>query len=211
MSLPVFQSTLARLVIDLDFRAAVRAGAGDALPVGLDAIERERLVAVAHDPGLDATRTIYKGFRLSKLLIALPLTRTLLGAARLEREVSAFWAARPPVSFYFLDEALAFCEHLRARMRGGLRVAYLDEVLAYETASVELERARLAGAGPTARRVEFRHDPAILLGTLAEGRRPRAVPASSQMLVGKLDRAGQTDWKLKRRQRSQAPEGGERS
>jgi hypothetical protein len=204
VSLPVFQSSLARLVTDLDFRAAVRAGGCAALPSGLGEVERERLVAVARDPGLEATRTIYKGFRLSKLLITLPLTRVLLGGARLEREVSAFWVARPPVSFYYLDEALAFCEHLRARMRGGLRVAYLDEVLAYETASVELERARLAGEGPTERRVEFRHDPAILLGTLAEGRRPRGVPASKHMLIGRLDRAGKTNWKLARRRRSEA-------
>ncbi len=210
MSLTAFQSSLARLVTDLDFRAAVSAGGAEALPSGLSEVERERLVAVAQDPGLEATRTIYKGFRLSKLLITMPLTRALLGGERLGREVSAFWVAHPPVSFYYLDEALAFSEHLRARMHEGLRVKYLDEVLAYETASVELERARLAGDGPTERRVEFRHDPAILLGTLAEGRRPRAVPVSQHTLIGRLDRTGKTDWKVTTRRRSQALEGGGR-
>ncbi len=92
-------------------------------------METERLLAAAADPGLDATRTIHKSFRLSKLLLVLPLTRSVLGPARFGREVAAFWAARPPVGFYYLDEALSFCDFLRARLRDGLRVAYLREVV----------------------------------------------------------------------------------
>ncbi|HEX8502975.1 MAG TPA: hypothetical protein VF659_20495 [Pyrinomonadaceae bacterium] len=191
-----FQSALARLVTDLDFRADVRGRGRAALPEGVSEVESERLLAAAGDRGLDAARTIYKGFRLSKLLLTLPLTNTLLGPERMTAEVSAFWEGRPPVSFYYVEEALAFCEHLLGRAGAGPRVPYLREVVCYERASLVLERARLAGERAGEQRVEFRHDPAALLSTLAAGRRPRKVPAARCVIAGRLSRRGAVSWRV---------------
>ena len=89
MSWQCFQANLARLVIDLEFRARVRARGATALEGELTALERARLASAAADRGLDATRMLYTSFRLSKLLITLPLTCTLLGPARLRRAAPA--------------------------------------------------------------------------------------------------------------------------
>ena len=196
MSQAAFQSALARLVTDLDFRAAVRETGRAALPAGLSELDRDRLLAVACDRGLDATRAIHKGFRLSKLLITLPLTNTLLGPGRMTKEVSAFWAGRPPVSFYYIEEALAFCDHLLGRAGGGLRVAYLREVVGYERASLVLERARLSGERAVEQSVAFRHDPAVLLSCLAGGRRPHKVPANRCVISGRLSGRGAVRWRI---------------
>ena len=99
--------------------------------------------------------------------------------------------ANPPSSFSFLPEALEFCSFLERRR---LRSTYLGEVLAYERATLELERARV-GPAP-AQSVRFRHDPVRLLGDLAAGRRPRAVPARPCVLLGSKDGDAPVRWTL---------------
>jgi hypothetical protein len=186
-----FQAAMARLIVEPDFRDAVRAEGAGALPGPLTALEASRLVTIAHDRGLDMNRTLHKGFRLGKLRALLPLTCALLTPARLAREVAAFWQANPPASFSFLPEALEFCAFLERRP---LRSAYLAEVLAYERATLELERARVGPAPPQS--VRFRHDPVRLLGTLAAGRRPRSVPARPCLLLGSKDGEAPLRWTL---------------
>lgn len=194
-----FQETLARLVLDPPFREIVRAQGAAILDDDLTPLERERLTAAASDRGLDAMRTLHKSFRLTKLYSMLPLTRALLGQRRLVTEVNSFWAESLPVSHYFLDESLAFCDYLRGRMRrrGGLRVKYLDEVLAYERAVLELRRVRPDASAPAPQLVRFRHAPEILLTGLAHRRRPRAVPIAPCTLVGSLDRNGNVRWRVR--------------
>lgn len=191
MSLPAFQSALTRLIMDPAFRDAVRTRGGTHAGSDLTALEASRLRRIAADPGLDTNRTLHKGFRMGKLRTLLPLTCTLLGPKRLAREVGAFWQRQPPAGFSFLPEALEFVAFLRARR---LRVRYLDEVLAYEHATLELERAR-TGAPPP-QRVVFEHDPAMLLSTLANGRRPRAVSRRPCIAIGGRDRRQQVQWAL---------------
>lgn len=186
-----FQASLVRLVAEPDFRDAVRLDGAAALPEGLSALERVRLIAIASDPGMDVNRMLHKGFRLGKLRAMLPLTCRLLGAKALARQIEAFWSRCPPSSFYFLPEALAFCRHLQA---SGLRRRYLDEVLAYEQAALELERARRGLPPPQV--VRFRHDPSMLLGALAAGRVPRRVPLRPCAVVGRRDAEGQVRWAL---------------
>lgn len=196
MSAPVFQSALARLIVDPDFRDAVRAQRETALPGPLTALERERLLAVSVDAGLDITRTLHKGFRLGKLLTHLPLTRVLLDRETLAREVGEFWRRRPPVSFYFLEEALAFCDYLLERRRAGdLEVRYLDEITAYERAALELQRARPDGSPPPPQTVDFHHDPLPLIAALARGEVPAAAAARRCQLVGTRD-DGRLAWHL---------------
>ena len=191
MTQRAFQATVARLVIDPDFRERVCAHGVIALDCDLTALEQERVLAIVSDKGLDATRTLHKSFRLTKIYTLLPLTRTLLGPDRLANEISDFWKAELPVSHYFMEEAIAFCEFLRKRICSGLRIKYLEEIVAYERANLELRRPLKNGDAPEPQFVKFDHDPATLLPQLMNGKRPRVVPALSCHLVGSLDQDGE--------------------
>src|SRR5215216_8122781 len=68
-----FQSTVARLVLDPDFRDRVRAEGAAALDDDLTPVEQERVISIVDDKGLDATRTLHKSFRLTKIYTLLPL------------------------------------------------------------------------------------------------------------------------------------------
>jgi hypothetical protein len=185
-----FQSDLARLVVDPDFRDRVRESGEAALTEGLSELEQKRLVAIADDPGLDVTRTLHKGFRLAKLLAWVPLTCAVMPRDVLAREIGAFWQRRPPVSFYFLEEAAAFCEYLQER---GLEVPYLEEVAAYERASLELQRARPAGEAVPPQVVDFLHDPEVLLSSLARREVPPDLPEQACRLIG-VKTEGGVEW-----------------
>ena len=195
MSAQAFQTALARLIVEPDFRDAVRARGDAALAADADASqvltpqERARLCQIAKDRGVDINRTLHKGFRLGKLRAMLPLTCTLLTTKRLAHEVALFWQQRPPSSFYFLPEALEFCDFLAQRR---VRCKYLAEVLAYERATLELERARVDAPPP--QQVVFKHEPAALLGALAQGHRPRAVARRTCVVVGSRTEAGAIRW-----------------
>lgn len=191
MTARAFQTAMARLIVEPEFRDAVRTDVAAALPGGLTPLEASRLVAIARDRGLDMNRTLHKGFRLGKLRALLPLTCAALTPARLAREVARFWQTCPPASFSFLPEALEFCAFLERRQ---IRSVYLAEVLAYERATLELERARIDAPPPQS--VRFRHDPIALLGTLATGRRPRAVRERPCLLLGSRSDDAQTSWTL---------------
>ncbi len=196
MSAAAFQTALARLVVDPDFGARLAAGDPDALAGDLTELERERLRAVAADPGLAPTRTLHKGFRLGKVLALVPLTCRLLGDDLLAREIRAFWRGRPPTSFYFVDETIDFCDHLLARAGRGLRVRYLTEVVAYERATLEIERPRPEGEEVPAQSVEFRHDPATLIAALSRGEVPARLRRRRCRLVGVRTPAGEASWSV---------------
>jgi hypothetical protein len=196
MTQHAFQSTVARMVIDPDFRDRVGSHGVIALDGDLTTLEQERVLAIVSDKGLDATRTLHKAFRLTKIYTLLPLTRVLLGTDHLAREIGSFWKAELPVSQYFMGEAIAFCNFLRKRIRSGLRIKYLDEVVAYERANLELRRPRIDGNVPETRLVKFEHDPVTLFPQLMNGKRPRAVPALSCHLVGRLGRDGEVQWSI---------------
>lgn len=191
MTALAFQTALARLIVEPDFRDSVRAEGLAALPGELTTREATRLVTIAADRGLAMNRTLHKGFRLGKLRALLPLTCALLTPSRLAREVALFWQAHPPASFSFLPEALEFCAFLERRR---LRSVYLAEVLAFERATLELERARVGAAPPQS--VRFRHDPASLLSALAAGRRPRAIRARPCLLLGGKEGDAPARWTL---------------
>jgi hypothetical protein len=192
MSLQAFQSGMLRLIADPVFRDRVIADGGAALAaLELTDLERQRLQTIAADRGLDINRTLHKGFRLGKLRALLPMTCRLLGARRLAQQLSGFWAHCPPASFSFIPEALEFCAWL---MQHKPRVRYLDDVMAYERAMLELERAR-SGDAPR-QIVHFRHDPAKLLGALTAGLRPRAIPVCDCRAIGWRDCHGRIHWRM---------------
>ena len=190
MSLAHFQDAMVRLITDPDFRDHIAAGHA-ATDATLSERETTRLQRIARDPGLGINRTLHKGFRLGKLRGLLPFTCRLLGTQRLCDELARFWRDHPPASFYFLPEAVDFCDWL-ARRR--LRLRYLDDIVAYERATLELERARTGP--PPVQLVRFRHDSTALLTALAQGRRPRGIPERRCMLVARLGADGKAVWTM---------------
>jgi hypothetical protein len=184
------------LVIDPDFRDGVRARGSEALEAELTDLERERLLFVAGDPGMDVTRTLHKGFRLSKLMGQLPLTCAALGKEALAREVAEFWRRHPPVSFYYLAEAVSFCDFLAGRLEEGMEAPtpYLAEVAAWERAGLELQRPRPESEEPPLQVVEFLHDPLPLLAALGRGETPEPAERSC-LMIGGYD-GGKVEWRL---------------
>jgi len=192
VSLAAFQSGLARLVTDPCWREEVRTTGPTAAGDGLTDRERRRLHQAAGDPGLAVTATLVRSFRLGKILTLLPLTRRLLGDTILAREVRRFWSEEPPRSFYALDEAQAFAADL---LRRRLRNPFVDEVVAFERAMLELRRARPGNRLPPPQTIRFRHDPRIVLGMLSEGRSlPRRLRERPCVLQAVLTPDGTVDW-----------------
>jgi hypothetical protein len=196
VSATAFQAIFARLVIDPDFRDDVRARGEAALDAELSDLERERLLFVAADPGMDVTRTLHKGFRLSKLMGQLPLTCAALGKEALPREVAEFWRRNPPVSFYYLAEAVSFCDFVTQRLDDGMEppTPYLAEVTAWERAGLELQRPRPEGEATPLQVVEFSHDPLPLLDALGRGESPTLAERPCLMIGGNED--DRIEWRL---------------
>jgi hypothetical protein len=193
VSLAAFQTALARLVLDPRWREEVHASGPSVLPEGLSERERRRLGEAAAHPGLAVTATLVRSFRLGKIITLLPLTRRLLGDTVLAREARRFWAEQPPRTFYALDEALAFAATL---LRRRLRNPFLEEVVGFERAMLELGRPRPAGVRVRSEVVRFRHDPRVVLGALSAGRRPpRRLPERRSALVASLAADGRLDWR----------------
>lgn len=197
MTLEAFQGVLARLATDPHLRERVRSRDRSFLVGDLTDLERRRLQSVAPSQGLHVVATLISSFRLGKILTLLPFTRVVLGEDRLVVEVKRFWKANPPRTNYFLEEAVAFCEYLLERASAGRRVTYLEEVVGYERAMLELRRVRGSGPGPEPQRVRFTHNPAILLSALAEGRKPRRVPPLACSFVGTAE-DGDVRWRVER-------------
>lgn len=191
MSLQAFQATLARLVTDPSFRDRVRTGETADLGDGLTGRERQRLRAAAGDPGLRMTATLVGSFRLGKILQLLPLTRQMLGDARLVQEARAFWRECPPRTYYSLEEALEFCDYLLGTAGRG---PFVKEVVAFERVQLELRRIRPAGEATPPQEVFFRHDPRDVLGPLSEGRAPRQARRWFGRLKATLRTDGQVEW-----------------
>ena len=191
MSLIAFQSALTRMVSEPGFRDHVRRD-GTALGSDLTLREQRRLRQAAADRGVKVTSVLVNSFRLGKILFLMPLTRTLLGDARLVREVKAFWATQPPRSFHALEECLAFCDFLLAQPR---RAAYTDDVVRLERTVLSFRRVQPEGAPPPPpQEVRFRHDPEQLFGALLAGRKPRRVRQRPCLLLASMAADGTLDW-----------------
>ncbi len=193
MSAIAFQNALARLIIDPDFRDQVRLKGRLALGPDLAPKETQRLLRAAQDPGMDVTRMLHKGFRLNKLLGRLPMTCALLPKQTLAAELGLFWKQRPPTSFYYLEEAIAFAEHLLAR-GDAVGDPYLPDVAAFECAGMRLELPRGVDGSSDQERVRLRHDPSHLFPPLRDGRRPDDVADFDCVLLGARQPEGAPQW-----------------
>jgi hypothetical protein len=191
MSLQAFQAALARLVTEPSFRDRVRTGEETDFDPALTERERRRLHAAAADPGLRVTATLVSSFRLGKILQLLPLTRQMLGDARLVQEARAFWRETPPRTYYSLEEAVQFCDYLLGTAGRG---TFVKEVVAFERVQLELRRVRPEGEEAPPQEVFFRHDPRDVLGPLSEGRAPRQARRWFGRLRASLGPDGEVAW-----------------
>jgi len=141
LSQRAFQTALARLVIEPDFRDLV-ASSGPPNGDALTGLERQRLVECAQDRGMDVTRMLHKGWRLTKLMAMAPLTCVVLGE-HLVDEASSFWREHPPTSLYFLDEAVSFLAHVEASKLDGVPAEKLNAIIAYERSRLASRREAL--------------------------------------------------------------------
>jgi hypothetical protein len=123
-------------------------------------------ILLRSDPGSALLRELVEEGRAGALAGALKLSIRLLllalGSAEVRRIMARFWREKPPEPFAS-TEALGFARYLRNHWPD---VAYLDEVLSFETAVIE------SLAAGERRSVTFRHDPAQVLGSLSEGKCP---------------------------------------
>lgn len=206
MTAGAFQSALARLIVEPAFgRRVRREGAAALRGRPLSAAERQRLLAAAAGAGTDVEAegegpehdvfpNLDQGPALRDLLARLPLTFTLLDVATSRRELAAFWAGRAATSFYLLEQAIAFCDHLLARA-DDLPVPYLVEIVAYERARLALQRERTDGTEAPLEWVEFEHDPLSLIGEIAAGRIPKRAGRRRCFLIGRRIGA-EPEWRL---------------
>lgn len=183
MTVADYQQELVRLVLDEAYADRVRRDAG-ALPAGLAARDVRRLTAIAADPGLHLTRTLHRGWRLSKLLTLLPMTCAVADRAVLETEVVRFWRREPPRGLYFVDEAVRFVDHLLATV--GDTEPLLADVARWEQANLRLGDAARYGLAIEPVHVPLQHDPVELLGRVVAGEPLDGVPRRSIELVGSV-------------------------
>jgi hypothetical protein len=203
MALADFQHALSSLVMSPPFRAQVAESPDEALAgFDLSGRERERLVAVARDPGARTGTLIHRSFRLSMLSNTLPRTCKALGAQGIKDLVHAYWLEQPPRSLLYVREGLRFGEWALARMReDGFRHDLLPEVLEAEMAILELSRQEAWEGGepvvsapslhPRVRIVRFRRDPDVVLPELAAGRLPEGLEEGEHYLIVRTPRPGE--------------------
>jgi hypothetical protein len=184
MSLAAFQSALAELVAG---RTVALDSAG-----GLTDLERRRVEGLAEAMGARAMRTLYFGWRLTKVLSLLPFTTALLGDERLSERLKAFWQQRNATSLYFVEECLEFLEFLEATMTDAPRC--WPDVLAFERARLRLRADQSRGRLCAPQLVRFRSDPAALFAGLNSGTALDEVPNGDVTLRGDLTDAGEERW-----------------
>jgi len=183
MSLTDFQRALSDMTLDIRITAAVRRDGTSALSeYELTSLERERLVDVARQPGMDLNCTLARGNRFAPIVEMFPLTCELL-RPWLRELLDELWNCHRPDNYQLSGEEDAFAGHLEGKIvRGELTHPYAEEVLRYESACLDLARTlryvsveELPKSGLKGFRLfRFRHDPRILLRALENRQIPPA-------------------------------------
>ncbi len=168
MSLLGFQRALADLAASPGFcTKTIQSPEATLHPYELTDQERARLAAMVRDPLMATNCALYRANRMTPIFMFFPMTCRLLGQT-LRLELDAFWSAQRAVDLQYLQETDRFARFVRERTRLGLlNNHYLEEIVDYETAAMELRFANRA-VEPLMRFVHFSHDPSRLLGLLEE-------------------------------------------
>jgi hypothetical protein len=176
MSLQAFQHAVVELTLAPHMSEALRAGDESALSgYDLTRRERERLLAIAAQPGMAVHRTLARGNRLEAIFGAFPMTCILLRPV-LRAIVDELWAAHRPAHYQLTGEADAFIAFIERKMAdGSLAIEYLADVFGYERAChAMLDSAqRDPGAAPETI-VTLEYAPEALLPSLSQFTAPPA-------------------------------------
>jgi hypothetical protein len=121
----------------------------------------------------------------STVKLTIRLLLLSLGETSLRSLFNRFWRSSPP-QLFASTEAEAFGQFVR---RQKLEIAYLDDVLRFELATVA------ALIDKKAQVVPFGHDPVVVLRALGEGRIPASPSAGTfeiELSVGDLPESART-------------------
>jgi hypothetical protein len=181
MSLKDFQRALSDMTLDMRMAMAVRKSGSPALTdYELTALEQERLLDVARQPGMDLNCTLARGNRLTAIVGMFPLTCELL-KPWLRELLDELWSCHRPDNYQLAGEEDAFASFMDGKIgRGELAHPYAEEIFRYESACLGLARSvrYVAFDGPPLegskhfRIAHFRHDPQILLRALENHQPP---------------------------------------
>ncbi len=181
MSLRTFQRAQVAMVTDGD--VARRMAGGDLAPwqEDLTSLEQERLVAQAADAGMALSRTLHKGWRLTKLLTLLPATFRHGDPDLLGDLVDGFWRLHPPQGLYFEAEAARFAAFVADRVPRGSPL--------HDAAMLEGTLLAVEHLEPNAEVIELHsaHDPRRLL---APGRPPEDAAVGAFDVAVAVGRSG---------------------
>lgn len=184
MTLLAYQQALCDIVASPELCLRLRREPESVL-AGYDLSEKEcrRLETVVRQPGMSTSCTLYRVNRMTPLSGYLPLTCRLLGD-ELVHEAELFWAESPPDDLHFRREPERFARFLEQRVASGaIADPYLLEVLRFELAVNRLHVATRAEDDPLTAVVHFDHEPIVLLGCLADRRRPDPEPTRGEFFV----------------------------
>jgi hypothetical protein len=127
--------------------------------------EHARLATMVCDRLMSTNCALYRANRITPLFMFFPMTCRLLGQD-LRRELDAFWCADRAIDLQYRQETARFTRFLKKRRElGFLRSPYLEEIVDYETAMMEL-RFATGAQEPQSRLVHFCHHPFRLLSSL---------------------------------------------
>lgn len=181
MSLRDFQRALSDMTLDARMTAAVRKSGRAALTdYELTALEEQRLVDVARQPGMDLNCSLSRANRFTPIAGMFPLTCELL-EPWLRELLDELWSCHCPDNYQLAGEEDAFAGFMEGKIgRGELAHPYVEEVFRYESACLDLARSLRYVAfddSPVQRSehfrlAHFRHDPRILLRALEDHQTP---------------------------------------
>lgn len=181
MTLAVLQSCYAR---------AVTGSHGRAGGEGLSEREGRWLADVTDDPGLDVLTSLYRSWRLTKVISLLPMTADGMATDELAGLLTQFWSSRAAVGPYFVEECLAFVDFLEEH--NAIQSLAVADLVAFERARLELRDEIDAGSPTAERTVTLRHRPRELFDR--SRRADAVVSAELSTLRGRLDAGGEERW-----------------
>jgi hypothetical protein len=169
------------MTLDTRMTAAVRKNGPPALTdYELTALEQQRLVDVARQPGMDLNCSLARANRFTLIVEMFPLTCELL-KPWLRELLNELWDRHRPDNYQLAGEEDAFARFMEGKIgRGELAYPYAEEVFRYESACLDLARSlRYVAVDDSPvqdsehfRLAHFRHDPRILLRALENHQTP---------------------------------------
>jgi hypothetical protein len=184
VTLVAYQQALCDLVASPQLCLRLRREPESAL-AGYDLSEKERtrLETVVRQPGMSTSCTLYRVNRMTPIYGYLPLTCLVLGD-ELVHEAERFWGEAPSDDREFRHEPERFARFLEQRVESGaVADPYLLEVLRFELAVNRLHVATRTEDDPLTAVVHFDHEPIVLLGCLADRKRPDPEPTRGEFFV----------------------------